>query len=157
LVWKRLPALLVVSPLAQGLQSFGSYPFNSAALQPLTGKIYTRINSKVCLTCARRENPFYIFEINHFNSQVVFIVCLVVFEAGSALCGAAPSSTALIIGRALAGMGGAGLLNGSLIILNSCVPPSRQPGMPSILSVTSFETAVLLTSSFSDRRYFDGK
>ncbi|KAH8196242.1 hypothetical protein TruAng_009599 [Truncatella angustata] len=74
---------------------YGSaYQLSCAALQPLTGKIYTRINSKV-----------------------VFIVCLVVFEAGSALCGAAPSSTALIIGRALAGMGGAGLLNGFYINL----------------------------------------
>jgi MFS family permease len=32
----------------------------------------------------------------------------VLFEAGSALCGAAPSSAAFVVGRAIAGIGAAG-------------------------------------------------
>lgn len=37
---------------------------------------------------------------------------LTVFAAGSALCGAAPNMNALIIGRVIAGAGGAGMYLG---------------------------------------------
>jgi MFS family permease len=37
---------------------------------------------------------------------------MVVFEAGSALCGAAPDMNALIVGRAIAGLGGTGIFIG---------------------------------------------
>jgi hypothetical protein len=35
------------------------------------------------------------------------------FEVGNALCGAAPTSDALIVGRVIAGIGGAGMYLGS--------------------------------------------
>ena len=63
------------------------------------------------------------------NAQWPFIICLAIFEVGSVLCGAAKSSVMLIVGRAVAGIGGSGLLNGALIILNASVAPHRQPGM----------------------------
>ncbi|KAH8886588.1 putative MFS multidrug transporter [Thozetella sp. PMI_491] len=90
---------------------YGSaYQLTCAALQPMTGKIYTRLDSKW-----------------------FWLGCLILFEAGSVICGAARSSKMLIVGRAAAGMGGSGLLNGALIILNSCVPPSKQPALMGIL------------------------
>ncbi|KAJ9148365.1 MFS general substrate transporter [Pleurostoma richardsiae] len=90
---------------------YGSaYQLACAALQPMTGKIYTRLSSKW-----------------------FFLGCLVLFEVGSVICGAAHSSKMLIVGRAVAGMGGSGLLNGALIILNSCVPPAKQPALMGIL------------------------
>lgn len=42
---------------------------------------------------------------------------LLLFEIGSAISGAATSSTMLIVGRAVAGMGAAGLMSGTLSIL----------------------------------------
>jgi MFS family permease len=42
----------------------------------------------------------------------MFIVSIVLFEAASALCGAAPNMDALIIGRAIAGVGGTGIFLG---------------------------------------------
>jgi predicted MFS family arabinose efflux permease len=47
-----------------------------------------------------------------FNIKVLLIGSIVTFEVGSALCGAAPSMSALIIGRVIAGMGGAGMYLG---------------------------------------------
>ncbi|KAK4061646.1 uncharacterized protein Triagg1_10188 [Trichoderma aggressivum f. europaeum] len=47
-----------------------------------------------------------------FNIKVLLLSSIIVFEAGSALCGAAPTSDALIIGRAIAGIGGAGMYLG---------------------------------------------
>ena len=47
-----------------------------------------------------------------FNIKVLLLSSIVVFEIGSALCGAAPTSDALIVGRVIAGMGGAGMYLG---------------------------------------------
>src|SRR5882724_13625577 len=57
--------------------------------------------------------------------KYTFIIFLVLFELGSLLCGAAVSSKMLIIGRAVAGMGGSGLMNGGLMILRACVPNEK--------------------------------
>ncbi|KAL8921013.1 MAG: hypothetical protein Q9208_005904 [Pyrenodesmia sp. 3 TL-2023] len=45
-----------------------------------------------------------------FNAKWLYLACVFLFEVGSALCGAAPTMNALIGGRVLAGMGGAGLI-----------------------------------------------
>ncbi len=50
------------------------------------------------------------------------------FELGSLLCGVANSSKMLIIGRAISGMGGSGIVNGALTIISACVPLERRPG-----------------------------
>lgn len=42
----------------------------------------------------------------------LFIASIVLFEAGSALCGAAPTMNALIVGRVIAGVGGSGVYIG---------------------------------------------
>ncbi|KAK8032552.1 hypothetical protein PG990_002286 [Apiospora arundinis] len=49
-----------------------------------------------------------------FNMKWLYIGGIVVFQAGSALCGAAPNIEALIIGRVLAGAGGTGIYLGGL-------------------------------------------
>jgi MFS family permease len=51
------------------------------------------------------------------------------FEAGSLLCGAAQSSNMLIVGRAVAGMGGSGLSNGGLTILSAIAPIHKRAAM----------------------------
>lgn len=47
-----------------------------------------------------------------FDTKWLFIACLVMFAAASALCGAAPSMNAIIVGRVWAGAGGAGMYLG---------------------------------------------
>jgi MFS family permease len=47
-----------------------------------------------------------------FNVKVLLLSSIVVFEVGSAICGAAPTSDALIVGRVIAGIGGAGMYLG---------------------------------------------
>lgn len=64
---------------------------------------------------------------SRLNSKWLFLGCLFVFEAGSIICGVAYSSRMLIVGRAIAGIGGSGLINGVLILANSCIPPHKQP------------------------------
>ncbi|KAK3389374.1 putative MFS multidrug transporter [Podospora didyma] len=82
-----------------------AFQISNAALQPLTGKVYSRMNIKW-----------------------TFLSFFLIFEIGSAVCGAAQSSIMLIIGRAIAGLGSSGLMNGALTILANAVPPQKQPG-----------------------------
>lgn len=47
-----------------------------------------------------------------FDTKWLFIGCLVMFTAGSALCGASPNMNSMILGRVWAGAGGAGMYLG---------------------------------------------
>jgi MFS family permease len=47
-----------------------------------------------------------------FSIKSVFLGSIVLFEAGSAICGAAPNSIAFIFGRAIAGVGSGGISSG---------------------------------------------
>lgn len=66
-----------------------AYLLTSCAFQLLFGKLY-----KV------------------FSIKITFLSSIVLFEIGSAICGSAPNSIALIIGRAISGLGSGGILSG---------------------------------------------
>ncbi|KAJ7059774.1 putative MFS multidrug transporter [Mycena amicta] len=57
----------------------------------------------------------------------VYITAITLFEIGSAICGAANSSNTLIAGRAIAGLGCAGIFSGAMIILAHAVALERRP------------------------------
>lgn len=50
--------------------------------------------------------------LRHFEYKTIFVCSVVVFEIGSAICGAATTMNALICGRIIGGMGGAGIYLG---------------------------------------------
>ncbi|OJJ06778.1 hypothetical protein ASPVEDRAFT_56320 [Aspergillus versicolor CBS 583.65] len=54
-----------------------------------------------------------------FNMKWLYIAGIVLFQAGSAVCGAAPTMNALIAGRVFAGVGGTGIYLGGLNILSA--------------------------------------
>jgi len=54
-----------------------------------------------------------------FSVKAIFLTSILLFEAGSALCGAAPNSVAFILGRAIAGLGAGGILSGVVRFLIS--------------------------------------
>ncbi|KAI9865978.1 MAG: MFS sugar transporter [Trichoglossum hirsutum] len=81
-----------------------SYLLCTCAFQLLFGKIYT----------------FY-------SVKWTFLTAIFIFELGSLVCGAAPTSNALIIGRAVAGLGCAGIFSGALIIVAHSVPLHQRP------------------------------
>lgn len=92
---------------------------------------------------------FYTF----FSLKWVYLIAIVIFEVGSAICGAAPSSVALIVGRAIAGVGSAGIFAGALIIIAYTVPLEKRPiftgligGMYGIASVAG----PLMGGAFTD-------
>ncbi|CAK7265194.1 hypothetical protein SEPCBS57363_001456 [Sporothrix epigloea] len=87
-----------------------AYQLACAPMQPMSGKIYTYLTTKW-----------------------TFLVYFGVFELGSLICGVAQSSVMLIIGRAVAGLGAAGLQNGSLTILAGLAPLARRAFLTGII------------------------
>ncbi|KAI0863011.1 MFS general substrate transporter [Xylaria cubensis] len=84
---------------------YGSaYQLTTAASQLLFGRVY----------------KFY--EIKR-----TFLITVVLFEVGSVICGAAPNSIVFIVGRAIAGLGGAGIFSGVTIIMITMVPLRKRP------------------------------
>ena len=84
---------------------YGSaYLLTSAAFMLPIGRLYTMVNPKW-----------------------VYLSALIMFEVGSTLCGAAPNSKALIVGRAIAGLGQAGLFQGGIIMIVFIVPLHKRP------------------------------
>jgi EmrB/QacA subfamily drug resistance transporter len=61
-----------------------------------------------------------------YGRKVVLQVALVVFLAGSALCGAAQSLTELIAFRAVQGLGGGGLIVSTMAAIGDVVPPRER-------------------------------
>jgi MFS family permease len=60
-----------------------------------------------------------------------------IFELGSLICGVAPSSKVLIVGRAVAGLGVSGIVNGGLTILAGSVEREKSPLYTGILIGTA--------------------
>jgi MFS family permease len=68
---------------------------------------------------------FYSF----FNIKWTFCTSLVVFELGSIVSALAPNSMALIIGRAVSGVGASGLVSGTTTIMSYCIALKTQAMM----------------------------
>lgn len=62
-----------------------------------------------------------------FSVKRVFLLANVISIAGSLLCGTAITSTMLVVGRAVAGLGSAGLFSGCFVILVQSTPLRRRP------------------------------
>ncbi|RKP35681.1 major facilitator superfamily domain-containing protein [Dimargaris cristalligena] len=61
-----------------------------------------------------------------FGRKPVILFCLSVFLAGCALCGTAPNMALLIVFRGLTGVGAAGLMTLSVVIVSDIVPLSQR-------------------------------
>ncbi|KKZ63066.1 hypothetical protein EMCG_02567 [[Emmonsia] crescens] len=62
-----------------------------------------------------------------FSVKRLFLLANAISIAGSLLCGAATTSTMLVVGRAVAGLGSAGLFSGCFVILVQSIPLRRRP------------------------------
>lgn len=62
-----------------------------------------------------------------YTPKYVFLTLILLFEIGSALCGAAPNSVAFIVGRAIAGTGTAGIMSGAIVLMLSVIPLAKRP------------------------------
>lgn len=87
--------------------------------------------------------PIYGNVYKFFNVKVVFLASIILFEAGSILCAAAPTSEVFILGRAIAGIGAAGILQGALAIITFTSPLEKRSGRFAVV-ISVFGLAVCL-------------
>jgi MFS family permease len=90
----------------------------------------------------------------YFNLKWSFVLSVCIFELGSLICGVAPNANALIVGRAIAGLGGAGVSSGGTVIFAFCVEPKKRPTLMGLIGIAYTVAAIigpLLGGVFSDR------
>ncbi|RDH38806.1 major facilitator superfamily domain-containing protein [Aspergillus welwitschiae] len=69
-----------------------------------------------------------------YSVRWIYSISMLFFLVGSAVCGAAPNSHSLIIGRALAGVGCSGLLVAAFSLVPILVAPAKRPIILGLLS-----------------------
>lgn len=70
-----------------------------------------------------------------YPSKWIYLTALALFELGSLVSAATPTSIGLILGRAIAGIGAAGLLPGPMIIISELVPLCQRPTLMAVIAV----------------------
>jgi MFS family permease len=71
------------------------------------------------------------------------IIAIFIFELGSLICAVAPTSYALIAGRAIAGVGCAGITSGTYIVIGHIIPMRIRPICISTIAIVFAVAAVL--------------
>jgi MFS family permease len=89
-----------------------------------------------------------------YSTKSVYLAAILLFEIGSLICGAAPSSTAFIVGRAVAGAGSAGVFSGAIVIIVHTSPLEKRPLFQGLFGAVFGLAAVigpLLGGALTDR------
>ncbi|KAL7929485.1 major facilitator superfamily domain-containing protein [Trichoderma chlorosporum] len=90
----------------------------------------------------------------YFPLKPSYLISIFIFELGSLICAVAPSSKALIVGRAFAGVGAAGIGSGSYTIIGFSASQKNRPLFTGIVG-TSYGVAAavgpLIGGAFADK------
>lgn len=116
-------------------------------------KILIDRGNRYLLATASFQLPYGKF-YSIFSIKWTFLVAIGIFEIGSLICGAAQTSTVLIIGRAIAGLGCAGIFTGALIIAAYTMPLQYRPMYAGAVGAVSGIAAIcgpLLGGAFTDK------
>jgi MFS family permease len=71
-----------------------------------------------------------------FDLKRTFLTAILIFEIGNLICGEALNSTTLIVGRTIAGAGGAGIMTGAFTIIAFTAKPRMRAAYTGVLGVT---------------------
>lgn len=79
----------------------------------------------------------------YFPLKISFLISIFIFELGSLICAVAPNSTALIVGRAIAGFGAAGIGSGAYTIIAFAAEPKMRATYTGIIGASYGVAAVI--------------
>ncbi|KAF5660541.1 major facilitator superfamily transporter [Fusarium heterosporum] len=77
--------------------------------------------------------PLCVFQLSfglvfkYYSTKWILFTLTTIFEIGSIVCASAPNSNALIIGRAITGIGGAGIGSGAFVYITLLFPLEERP------------------------------
>ncbi|KAE8147449.1 major facilitator superfamily domain-containing protein [Aspergillus avenaceus] len=109
---------------------YSAYRLTSCSLQFLFGKLY-----------------------HLFSIKFVFLASIVIFEVGSLIAGVAPTSALLVLGRAVSGVGCAGIISGIFTMVVQSFPLHRRPfftGIAAAVEGVSETVAPILGGALTD-------
>ena len=90
----------------------------------------------------------------YFPLKISFLAAIFIFEVGSLICAVAQNSTTLIVGRAIAGIGAAGVGSGSYTIIAFAAEPKKRATFTGIIGASYGVAAVagpLIGGAFTDK------
>ncbi|SPO07787.1 related to major facilitator (MFS1) transporter [Cephalotrichum gorgonifer] len=79
----------------------------------------------------------------YFSLKYTYIAAIFVFEVGSLICALAPNSTALIVGRAICGIGAAGIGTGAYTIIGFVASPRKRPTFTGFVGLSHGVASIL--------------
>ncbi|CRL28217.1 Sucrose/H+ symporter, plant [Penicillium camemberti] len=125
--WYLTLASILASTFLYALDATVVADLQSVIVQDLGGITKLSWLSVAFLLSATATNLVWGRVYGHFNAKWFYIFHVTIFEIGSAICGAAPSMNVMILGRAIAGVGGSGLYVGCMTLIAMTTTISERP------------------------------
>src|SRR5205085_9328975 len=142
-VW-RVSAVVIVGSIMSILDT----TIVNVALATLSGELHSTIAEiqwvvTGYMLALAAVIPITGWAARRFGAKRVYLVSLVVFTAGSALCGLATSTTELIVFRVVQGVGGGMILPIGQLMMADAAGPKRMGRVMSIVAVPAMLAPIL--------------